>query len=233
MLNILTKRVSLGVDSLKFGFTLAEVLITLAIIGIVSALTMPVLIQKHQKNIVITRMKKFYTNINQAIKLSEIENGDLKYWEYPSEDNSVEATKIFYDKYLAKYLKAVKIGEVSVEGVDNEGNPAGYTDNFLTVYLSDGSVFNMRGTRGIDIVFFPEAKNIKYGVTHRTGFTFNFNKIDSVGVKSYVEPYTFQWDGTREGLKNHVRYGCNKNHVNFCAKLIQYDGWQIKEDYPW
>lgn len=215
------------------AFTLAEVLITLGIIGIVAAMTLPLLILKHQKNVVVTRMKKFYTNFNQSIKLSEVENGDLKYWDYPTEDNSVEATKKFYDKYLAKYLSTTKISEDSSESVDNDGNPTGHMNNFLTVYLADGSAFYMRASQGIDIIFFPEAKNIKYGVTHRTGFAFNFNKADTVGTKSYVEPYTFQWDGTREGLKNHERYGCNKKHVNFCAKLIQYDGWEIKDDYPW
>ena len=34
-----------------FGFTLAEVLITLGIIGVVAALTMPVLIENHKKQV--------------------------------------------------------------------------------------------------------------------------------------------------------------------------------------
>lgn len=33
---------------MKNGFTLAEVLITLGIIGVVAAMTLPVLIQKHK-----------------------------------------------------------------------------------------------------------------------------------------------------------------------------------------
>ena len=27
-------------------------------------------------------------------------------------------------------------------------------------------------------------------------------------------------------------YGC-LNGGGFCARLIQYDGWEIKDDYPW
>ena len=41
----------------KFAFTLAEVLITLGIIGIVAALTMPVLIEHHQKQVIETKLK--------------------------------------------------------------------------------------------------------------------------------------------------------------------------------
>lgn len=42
----------------KTAFTLAEVLITLGIIGVVVALTMPTLIQNHKRQENITRIKK-------------------------------------------------------------------------------------------------------------------------------------------------------------------------------
>ena len=42
----------------KVAFTLAEVLITLGIIGVVAALTMPSLIQKHKKQETTARFKK-------------------------------------------------------------------------------------------------------------------------------------------------------------------------------
>ena len=44
----------------KKGFTLAEVLITLGIIGIVAAMTIPNLIAKNQKRLVETRLKSTY-----------------------------------------------------------------------------------------------------------------------------------------------------------------------------
>lgn len=43
----------------KNGFTMAEVLITLGIIGIVAAMTLPALVQKYQNYIVENRMKNF------------------------------------------------------------------------------------------------------------------------------------------------------------------------------
>ncbi|MBR1753527.1 type II secretion system protein, partial [bacterium] len=65
----------------KFAFTLAEVLITLGIIGVVAALAIPTLISNNNKRIVETRLAKFYSNMNQAVELSEVENGSKEKWE--------------------------------------------------------------------------------------------------------------------------------------------------------
>ena len=42
----------------RIGFTLAEVLITLGIIGVVAAITLPALIQKQQEKILVNQLKK-------------------------------------------------------------------------------------------------------------------------------------------------------------------------------
>lgn len=62
------------------AFTLAEVLITLGIIGVVAAFTLPALIQKNNNKVVETRLMKFYSTINQAVRLAEVDYGDKKYW---------------------------------------------------------------------------------------------------------------------------------------------------------
>ena len=67
-------------NSRKIAFTLAEVLITLGIIGVVAALTIPTLMANQRKKVVETRLAKFYSSINQAIVRSEVDNGDKKYW---------------------------------------------------------------------------------------------------------------------------------------------------------
>ena len=50
-----------------YGFTLAEVLITLGIIGVVAAMTMPALVAAYNNHITEVRLKKFYSIMNQAI----------------------------------------------------------------------------------------------------------------------------------------------------------------------
>ena len=51
------------------GFTLAEVLITLGIIGVVAALTMPVLINQTNKKELQVAFQKTYSELNQVAKL--------------------------------------------------------------------------------------------------------------------------------------------------------------------
>ena len=60
----------------------ATSVITLGIIGVVAALTMPALIQNHKKQIVETSLKKFYSVVNQAVQMSELENGPSQNWEH-------------------------------------------------------------------------------------------------------------------------------------------------------
>ena len=51
----------------KAAFTLAEVLITLGIIGVVAAMTMPTLIAKHRAQVLQTQFKKRYSEVSQAL----------------------------------------------------------------------------------------------------------------------------------------------------------------------
>ena len=53
----------------KNAFTLAEVLITLAIIGVVAALTLPTLLSNYQKKEWVTRFIKTHAEITQAFQL--------------------------------------------------------------------------------------------------------------------------------------------------------------------
>lgn len=61
---ILTKKI---ISKDYKAFTLAEVLITLGIIGIVAALTIPALINEYKKMVYVTALKKFYSQYNQAL----------------------------------------------------------------------------------------------------------------------------------------------------------------------
>ena len=53
-------------NSRKIAFTLAEVLVTLGIIGIVSAMTVPTLMQNYQRQSYVTQLHKVYNELNQA-----------------------------------------------------------------------------------------------------------------------------------------------------------------------
>ena len=59
----------------KFAFTLAEVLITLGIIGVVAAITIPNLVSKYQMKVFETAFKKQYSVFQNALNLAVFENG--------------------------------------------------------------------------------------------------------------------------------------------------------------
>lgn len=65
----------------KFGFTLAEILITLGIIGIVAAMTIPTLMHEYKIKRTITILREDQSIITQMLKLSESENGEPEGWD--------------------------------------------------------------------------------------------------------------------------------------------------------
>lgn len=52
----------------KSAFTLAEVLVTLAVIGIVAAMTIPTLMNNYQKDVYVTSLHKVYNELDQALQ---------------------------------------------------------------------------------------------------------------------------------------------------------------------
>ena len=64
----------------KNAFTLSEVLITLGIIGVVAALTMPPLITKNREKETVTRLKKAYSALQQAFLGAAAEDGSPDNW---------------------------------------------------------------------------------------------------------------------------------------------------------
>jgi prepilin-type N-terminal cleavage/methylation domain-containing protein len=70
------------------AFTLAEVLITLGIIGVVAAITIPLISQKVSHIILEKQFKKAYSEATQAVRLAKIELGVDKFGDYCSITNA-------------------------------------------------------------------------------------------------------------------------------------------------
>ena len=89
---------------MKKGFTLAEVLITLGVIGIVAAMTMPTLIANHQKEVVATSLRKAYAELNLALQMAISDYGDVSTWDY----STASEIAMWAEKYIQPYFKVLR-----------------------------------------------------------------------------------------------------------------------------
>ena len=103
---------------MKKGFTLAEVLITLSIIGIVAALTIPSVISNYQQQEFKTGLKKAVSVLNEAIQTNIAQDGETPY------DNS----NIF--RYLQRHMSVIKTLPYNATKLQND-----------TFYTTDGMKF--------------------------------------------------------------------------------------------
>ncbi len=101
----------------KTAFTLAEVLITLGIIGVVAAMTLPTLLSNYKLKELQTQFQKTYTELNELSTLFKIKEG-ISVSEYAS-INTTNKTM----KQLFKYFKSMEMIDSSTfNNKDEEGN---------------------------------------------------------------------------------------------------------------
>ena len=111
------------------GFSLAEVLITIGIIGIVAAITIPSIITKFKRQSAEVKLKKFYSVMNQAIQMSIAEHGDIYIDNENREDsNNSDYITTWYKEYLTKYIKTIKSEKIGID--------------YYEAIFADGSSFN-------------------------------------------------------------------------------------------
>ena len=210
----------------KCAFTLAEDLITLGIIGVVAAITIPSLVTNYQKHVVETKLAKFNSTMNQAMRLSMVDNGDPDGWLERNHNYSYPETVEFMNTYFLPYMKYIKTEPSS-------------SQNGIRVTLLDGSLFIFSVTQdGGDIVYYV---NGKPEINPRNKFQYQFTKrvhwssADKMNSASYIEPYILNWNGTEKKKKTGAIWACKKGCTNcgYCTKLIQLNGWKIPKDYPW
>ncbi len=75
---------------MKKGFTLAEVVLTLTLVGVIAAITIPTMIHETNKKATIEQLKKSASTLNQAIYNATITNGTVMSWNWSSKDNVLE-----------------------------------------------------------------------------------------------------------------------------------------------
>lgn len=121
-------------NKIKKGFTLAEVLITLGIIGVVAAMTLPTLVQKQQDKVTVTKLKKVYSVMQNATIRSIADNGELSDWYSEDSYNKGQSETVsLYEKLIKPYYS---IAKECISGTNNSSGykNCGYTDNCFYTY---------------------------------------------------------------------------------------------------
>ena len=83
----------------KSGFTLAEVMIVLAVIGVIATLTIPTLMQNYKNRVMMTQLQKAYAELSQAGSIA-ISNSNA--------DSFQESKPYKNNTFLRDYIKNTK-----------------------------------------------------------------------------------------------------------------------------
>jgi len=146
----------------KNAFTLAEVLITLVIIGIVAALTIPTAINKYREQTLKSQFKKAYSNFYQAVRKTEADDffGYARcYYEKRSGGGSYLVSSEC-DTFLPAFIKHLSVqkscnGQALSKGCipvyqsyNTSDGCLGFSENFVknsnwTYVLSDGQTISI------------------------------------------------------------------------------------------
>lgn len=113
------------------GFTLAEVLVTLGIIGVVSAMTVPTLMQNYQRKSYVTQLHKVYNEMSQAAIQFQTDRNAVNLKEAGL--NSQTAA----EEFIEKYFKIVqKCGNDKTPCFEEKSNYKKLSGNQLTAWTT-------------------------------------------------------------------------------------------------
>lgn len=221
---------------MKNAFTLAEVLITLGIIGVVAAITIPNLIANYQKHVTVTKLQKAISILNQAYKMSYDEVGEPTV----SEAFAMGSNE-YFKKYWAPYIKTAIIcttyaqcryktntpwkkqnGKGDKTGLIWEGNRTSFytSDGFLyVIFTGGGDVLHEVGIVYVDINGASEPN-----IFGKDLFVLARVEKDGGGVQPYG------YDLATKYIDNDCKKG---GGGAYCAEKIRRAGWKIEKGYPW
>lgn len=216
----------------KLAFTLSEVLITLGIIGIVAALTIPHVIDNYKKQVTVAKLQKAYTTLNQAFKQSEVDNGSSEFWQ---ETDKISVDE-YFNTYWKKYFNHITLCKTAKECGYKSSNPFlkfNGTKNG-TIGIVSSRVF-FKTSDDIFYLFIDKTTNEKGEITYAFPYVcieinggkepnkygidvFLFKRVAGKGIVPYGNEVTL----------SAIKANCNsKSGGGYCAARIMKEGWEI------
>ena len=203
---------------MKRGFTLSEVLITLVIIGVIAAITIPNVIANSRRQESSAKLKKAYSVLCQASIKSKAMGDDWEIWaesasNAPEPDKADTAEK-FSNQYLLPYLNYMKTEK---------------KDNKFYVYLTDGMNLFVwfGGCVDIGVDLNGDKKPNTWGIDQFDFLYCPYSQPDRINGRIAPSFYTAR-KITREEALNRCKFIPHE-----CTALLSMDNWEFKEDYPY
>ncbi|MBS4760438.1 MAG: prepilin-type N-terminal cleavage/methylation domain-containing protein [Clostridium sp.] len=150
------------------AFSLAEILLTLAIIGVVSALTIPPLKDYSDEMTIVAQVKKAHSDLSAATAAIETKYGDLKFW--PWNDQTA---------IMNRYAEQIMFNESSGSSRTSQNGMTWYIYNG-----KDGDGGTALGTGGMAIV----DVNTSLNPPNKDGIDRFAFRINENGVLPYGSP---------------------------------------------
>lgn len=226
-------------EKIRCGFTLAEVLITLGIIGIVAAMTIPNLMVKHSQQETVTKLQRAISIFNQAYKMSFDELGDVS----PEEAFKLGANE-YINKYWAPYIKINSIcrnyEQCGYDSLNPMVTPNGTpTGSNIIVDRARVGITTMDGFTYVIFTAFYDVENNTFNVPADVVYVdlnggakpnrwgrdvFALVRVEDKGV------FPRGYDKSNAEVNNNCSMHGNGD---YCAEKIRRAGWRIEKDYPW
>lgn len=235
-------------SSLKKGFSLAEVLITLAVLGIIGAYVVPAVNIKMQEQIWVSKLKRAYTLLNNSYQSAVRKYGSPKYWGLTPGFQDLDAGVAYFtdsEKFYTRLLEGLKY-----EYVKDilPPQPTNYLNNSDKAILKDDGFemqpfFRLHDGTTFFHSWFNKTPCSSYNINACGDFTVDLNGADGPNVIG-IDQFVFLYNETTIiplGYPNHISGSNNRTVEGAClAKdTIKYNGygcaaWVIeKGTMPW
>ena len=202
---------------MKKAFTLAEVLITLMIIGIVAALTIPSVISNYQQQEYKTGLKKAVSVLNEAIQMNISQDGETPY----------ENQDLF--KYLQRHMNVIKQDWIGTCYNIQENWRTGHVESMTKANCSEVGEYS--SGRHSNQVFYT-ADGMRFEFPNYKGHYFYLHETGTIIGEEKAVHFSCPY-GTGDCVSRVVRgacgsYGLNSNPNNTifppCVLLVDVNG---------
>ncbi len=218
--------------SMKKGLTIGELLVTMAIIGVIATLVLPGFIKEYHKTLYVTKLKKVTELMETAINQACIDNNVSFFAQTPyailtiASDGSTNGPQ---QSFLDKYFKTVKVA----------AGQSPFSKNYTTLKTGAEETYGFANNNQIATAKLTggEAISLMCGENATEDSVRQTNCIFAVDINGPDGPnvtgrdlFAIVVDGkTNKLFDGHASTDCGNKRFGYgCFKKLQEDNWEMK-----